>query len=68
LPKCDEIIDILAEIQNQPNQTSNTVQQDRQPLIKRIQNKYFESGIIGVLEDLNSLSNTALVRSNKLNN
>ena len=59
LPLSDQIVDILAETQNQ---TSLNVQ-DRQPLFKRLTSKYFETDLCSVLEDINSLSKAALEKS-----
>ena len=54
--------------QNEVNETNNTLNNqlnvnihDRQPFLKRLMNTYFESGFVGVFEDLSN--NTQLLRT-----
>ncbi len=59
----DDVIDILAEIQNQPNQFNLTSLQDRQPLLKKLTARYFESGLCAVLEEISCISDETLKKS-----
>lgn len=60
---CDQIVDILVETKNQPSHITQHSLHDRQPILKRLSNKYFESGICAVLEEINSMSPSTLKKS-----